>query len=459
MINISIASRFKHAWSAFRNQNGTQISKQAADIGPGFYRRPDRPNISMRTERTIVNAIYNRIAVDVSQIKIYEALVDENDNALAKVSSGLTECLTVSANIDESGPSFIKDAVLSMFDEGVVALVPTSASRDPRYNDSYDIYEMRVAKVVQWYPQDVQVHVYNQNTGQYADLTLPKSCTYIIENPFYQVMNQPNGVAKRLIRKLSLLDMIDERTNSGKMDLIIQLPYVIKTEARQQQAERRREQIEQQLNESKYGIAYTDGTERIIQLNRPIENNLQSQIEYLTNQLYSQLGITQEILNGTANEQVMLNYYYHTIDPVVSAITEEITRKYLTKTARTRGHAIVYFRDPFKLVPVNNIAEIADKFTRNEILTSNEIRSIVGFAPSDQASANVLRNKNLNQTPEQIAMEQEQFGGEIPYEEELSPEEELPPEEEIQVEDEDVIEDYSNPELDKDLEKFLNQFK
>lgn len=449
-MTISITSRFKHAWSAFRNQNEI---KNTSDSGPGYYRRPDRPNISLRTERTIVNAIYNRIAVDVSQIKIYEAIVDENDNALSKVPSGLTECLTVSANIDESGPSFIKDAVLSMFDEGVVALVPTSASRDPRYNDSYDIYEMRVAKVVQWYPQDVQVHVYNQNTGQYADLILPKSCTYIIENPFYQVMNQPNGVAKRLIRKLSLLDMIDERTNSGKMDLIIQLPYVIKTEARQQQAERRREQIEQQLNESKYGIAYTDGTERIIQLNRPIENNLQSQIEYLTNQLYSQLGITQEILNGTANEQVMLNYYYHTIDPVVSAITEEITRKYLTKTARTRGHAIVYFRDPFKLVPVNNIAEIADKFTRNEILTSNEIRSIVGFAPSDQASANVLRNKNLNQTPEQIAMEQEQFGGGMPYEEEL------PPEEEIQVEDEDVIEDYSNPELDKDLENFLNQFK
>lgn len=378
--------------------------------GPGYYRRPDRTVLSRPNERTIINSIYNRIAVDVAQIKIYEGLIDENDNVKEKVNSGLTECLTVSANLDETGPAFIKDVVLSMFDEGTVAIVPTSASADPRYNDSYDVYEMRVAKIVQWFPKDVQVHVYNEETGQYADLTLPKKSVYIIENPFYSIMNQNNSVAKRLIRKLSLLDMADERTNSGKMDLIIQLPYVIKSETRRQQAEARRKDIEQQLNDSHYGVAYTDGTERVIQLNRPVENNLQAQIEYLTTQLYAQLGITQSILDGTADEKTMLNYYNHTIDPIVSTITEEITRKYLTKTARTRGHAIVYFRDPFKLVPVEQIAEIADKFTRNEILTSNELRSIVGFSPSDQPNANVLRNKNLNQTPEQIEAENAQFG-------------------------------------------------
>lgn len=380
-------------------------------MGPGYYSRPGKPTVSRVNERTIINSIYNRIAVDVSQIKIYEALIDENGNAIQKVKSGLTECLEISANIDESGTSFVKNAVLSMFDEGVIALVPTLASSDPRFTDSYDVYEMRVAKIIQWYPQYVQVHIYNDSTGQFADLTLPKKSVYIIENPFYSIMNQHNSVAKRLIRKLALLDMTDERTNSGKLDLIIQLPYVIKTEAREKQAEKRRTDIENQLNNSKYGIAYTDGTERVIQLNRSIENNLQAQIEYLTTQLYAQLGINQAILDGTADETTMLNYYNHTIDPVVSAIAEEITRKYLTKTARTRGHSIVYFRDPFKLVPVNNIAEIADKFTRNEILTSNEVRSIVGFTPSDQASANVLRNKNLNQTPEQYEAEKEQFGG------------------------------------------------
>ncbi len=407
MISISITSRFKNAWSAFKNQN---MPPPVSYSGPGYYRRPDRPTVSMPTERTIVNSIYNRIAVDVSQIKIYEAIIDENENVKEKVLSGFTECLTISANLDETGPAFIKDIVLSMFDEGNIAIVPTAASADPRYTDSYDVYEMRVAKIIQWFPKDVQVNIYNEEIGQFVNLTLPKKSVYIIENPFYQIMNQPNSVSKRLIRKLSLLDMADERTNSGKMDLIIQLPYVIKSETRKAQAEARRQDIEKQLNDSHYGVAYTDGTERVIQLNRPVENNLQSQIEYLTAQLMSQLGITQSILDGTADEKTMLNYYNHTIDPIVSAIAEEFTRKYLTKTARTRGHSIVYYRDPFKLVPVEQIAEIADKFTRNEILTSNEVRSIVGFTPSDQPNANVLRNKNLNQTPEQIEAENAQFG-------------------------------------------------
>lgn len=371
--------------------------------------RPDRTVLSRSNERTILNSIYNRIAVDVSAIQIYEGIKDKNGNIKKRVDSGLTNALTISANIDESGPMFISDVVLSMFDEGVIAIVPFECSEDPRYTDSYDIYQMRVAKIKQWFPKDVQVEIYNQDTGKFETIMFPKKATFIIENPFYSIMNQPNSVAKRLGRKLSLLDLADEKASSGKLDLIIQLPYVIKSESRREQAEKRRKDIEEQLRNSAYGVAYTDGTERVIQLNRPVENNLQSHIEYLTNQLYAQLGFSQEILNGTANEQTMLNYYNHTVEPIVSAIADEFIRKYLTKTARTQGHTITYFRDPFKLVPVNNIADIADKFTRNEILTSNEVRSIIGFTPSEQSSADVLRNKNLNQTPEALAAEQEEM--------------------------------------------------
>lgn len=403
---VSIGSRLSHAWNAFVSNNRNTVNY--VDVGPGNSYRPDRTILSRGNERTIINSIYTRIAVDVSQIQIFESRLDDNGNVKEKIDSGLTNALTVEANIDQTGRNLIQDMVLSMFDEGVIAVVPVDTTIDPEKSDSYDIKTLRVGKILQWYPEHIQVRLYNDRIGQKQDIILQKKYVAILENPFYSIMNEPNSTLKRLVRKLALLDRIDEQSGSGKMDLIIQLPYTIKSDARRAQAEARRKDIEMQLSNSKYGIAYTDGTEKITQLNRSLDNNLQGQIEYLTSTLYNQLGLTQSIFDGTANEQTMLNYYNHTIEPIMSAIADEFKRKFLTKTARTQKRSVSFIRDPFKLVPVNNLAEIADKFTRNEILSSNEIRSIIGFAPSDQPSADVLRNKNLNQNTEELKSEQKE---------------------------------------------------
>jgi hypothetical protein len=354
-------------------------------------------------ERSIITAIYNRIAMDVAANKIEHAKLDDNARYVETVKDGLNNCLSLEANLDQTSRAFIQDAVLSMFDEGCIAIVPIDTSIDPNKSASFDIQSMRVGKITQWYPEHVRVQVYNEKRGVKEELTVPKRMVSIIENPFYAVMNEANSTLQRLIRKLNILDAIDEQSGAGKLDLIIQLPYVIKSTARQEQAEARRKQIETQLAGSKYGIAYTDGTERITQLNRPVENNLMSQIEYLMNTLYSQLGITPEILNGTADEKTMLNYNNRTIEPILAALVDEMKRKFLTKTARTQGHSIIFSSEPFKLVPINNIAEIADKFTRNEILSPNEIRSIIGFKPVADQQADELRNRNLNQNAEEVA--------------------------------------------------------
>lgn len=369
----------------------------AQDLGPSYYYRPDRPRFTRGNERSIVTSVYNRIALDVSAISIQHVRLDENGRFLSTIDSDLNKCLTLDANIDQTGRAFLQDAVMSMLDEGCVALVPVETDVDPNDTDSYKIFSIRTGKIVEWRPQHVKVRVYDERTGRKEDITISKSSVAIVENPLYAVINEPNSTMQRLIRKLSLLDVTDEQTASGKLDLIIQLPYIIKTEARRQQAEQRRKDIEMQLAGSKYGIAYTDGTEHITQLNRSVENNLMKQVEYLTSMLYSQLGITQTILDGTADEKTMLNYYTRTIEPIVSAIVDEMKRKFLTKTARTQRQSIEFFRDPFKLVPVNNIAEIADKFTRNEIMTSNEIRQIVGMKPSDDPKADELINSNISQ--------------------------------------------------------------
>ena len=357
-------------------------------------------------ERSIVTSVYNRIALDAASIDIMHVQLDKDDRFESVRDSALNECLTRNANIDQTGRAFIQDVVMSMLDEGCVAIVPVDTTFNPDITNSYDINTMRTAKIVEWYPAHVKVNLYNDRTGRKEDLILPKKTVAIIENPLYAVINEPNSTMQRLIRKLNLLDVIDEQSGSGKLDLIIQLPYVIKTDARRQQAEQRRKDIEMQLSGSKYGIAYTDGTERITQLNRSVDNNLMKQIEYLTSMLYSQLGITQAILDGSADDKTMLNYYNRTIEPIVSAIVDEIQRKFLTKTAITQKQAIAYFRDPFRLVPVNEIAEIADKFTRNEIMTSNEIRQIVGMKPSKDPNADELRNKNLSQSNEMIKEKQ-----------------------------------------------------
>ena len=346
--------------------------------------------------------MYNRIALDTASIDIFHARLDEDGRFTEQIKSGLNECLTLSANIDQTGKAFLQDVVMSMMDEGAVAIVPVDTSIDPSVSGSFDIHSLRTAKIVEWYPAFVKVELYNDKTGLKEQITLPKNSVAIIENPLYAVINEPNSTMQRLIRKLNILDVIDEQSGSGKLDLIIQLPYVIKSEARRQQAETRRKDIEMQLAGSKYGVAYTDGTEKITQLNRPVENNLMKQIEYLTNMLYSQLGITQSILDGSANEKTMLNYYNRTIEPIITAIVDEMKRKFLTKTARTQGQSIVYFRNPFKLVPVTEIAEISDKLTRNEIASSNEIRQIIGWKPSDDPAADELRNKNLNQSTDEI---------------------------------------------------------
>lgn len=400
----SFTSRLKHAWNVFRSRDPTA---EFMDAGTSYYNRPDRPRFTRGNERSITTSVLNRIALDASAIDILHVRLDKNGRFLEEINSGLNNCLKLSANADQTGRAFKQDVVMSMLDEGCVAIVPTDTTMNPKATDSYDIETMRVGKIIQWRPQHVQVRLYNEQTGKKEELWLPKKMVAIVENPLYAVMNEPNSTMQRLIHKLGLLDITDEQTASGKLDLIIQLPYVIKTDARRQQAENRRKDIEMQLAGSKYGIAYTDGTEKITQLNRSLENNLMKQVEYLTNQLYSQLGITQTILDGTADEKTMLNYYSRTIEPIVSAIADEMKRKFLTKTARTQNQSIEFFRNPFKLVPVNDIAEIADKFTRNEIMTSNEIRQIVGMKPSDDPKADELRNSNIAETKEDPGMYKE----------------------------------------------------
>ena len=401
---MKFTDRIKHGWNAFLNRDPTYNYRDLG--GPSYGYRPDRMRFTRGNERSIVTSVYNRIALDAASIDIMHVQLDKDDRFESVRDSALNECLTRNANIDQTGRAFIQDVVMSMLDEGCVAIVPVDTTFNPDVTNSYDINTMRTAKIVEWYPAHVKVNLYNDRTGRKEDLILPKKTVAIIENPLYAVINEPNSTMQRLIRKLNLLDVIDEQSGSGKLDLIIQLPYVIKTDARRQQAEQRRKDIEMQLSGSKYGIAYTDGTERITQLNRSVDNNLMKQIEYLTSMLYSQLGITQAILDGSADDKTMLNYYNRTIEPIVSAIVDEIQRKFLTKTAITQKQAILYFRDPFRLVPVNEIAEIADKFTRNEIMTSNEIRQIVGMKPSKDPNADELRNKNLSQSNEMIKEEQ-----------------------------------------------------
>lgn len=391
----SFTSRLKHAWNAFFNKDPTDYYK---NVGTSYTYRPDRPRLTRGNERSIVTSVYNRIGLDASSVSIQHVRLDENNRFLSVIDSGLNNCLTVEANLDQTGRAFIQDIVMSMLDEGSVAIVPVDTTFNPEITGSYDILSMRTGQILEWYPSHVKVRVYNEKTGRKEDIVVPKNTIGIVENPLYAVINEPNSTMQRLIRKLNLLDVVDEQSSSGKLDLIIQLPYVIKTEARRQQAENRRKDIENQLAGSKYGIAYTDGTERITQLNRSVENNLMKQIEYLTSMLYSQLGITQSILDGTADDKTMLNYYNRTIEPILSAIVDEMKRKFLTKTARSQLQSILFFRDPFKLVPVNEISEIADKFTRNEIMTSNEIRQIIGMKPSDDPKADELRNKNLSQS-------------------------------------------------------------
>lgn len=393
----TIGSRFKNAWNAFFNRDPTPIFDNS---GNSSSYRPDRYRPTRGNERSIITAINNRIAIDVAAIPIRHIRLDEDGGYLNTIESGLNNCLNLEANIDQTGRAFLQDVVLSMLDEGCVALVPTVTDVNPDYTDSYDIYEIRTGKITEWYPKQVKVEVYNDNSGRKQQILRPKRKVAIIENPMYSVMNEPNSTMQRLIRKLKLLDAVDEQSSSGKLDLIIQLPYVVKTETRRQQAENRRKEIEDQLTGSKYGIAYTDGTERITQLNRAVENNLLKQVEYLTSMLFSQLGITQTILDGTADEKTILNYRNRIIEPILSAIVDAMKVRFITKTARTQGQSISFFMEPFKLVPVSEIAEIADKFTRNEIMTSNEIRQIVGMKPSRAPQADELRNKNLNRSDE-----------------------------------------------------------
>ena len=398
-----LLTRFQNAWNVFRGRDPSKTLPSPTTYYYGGYSyRPDRNRLTFGNERSIVSSIYNRIAIDVAEVNICHVRVDENGQFTETIQSPLNNCLTLDANLDQTGKALMRDLVLSMFDEGCVAVVPVDTRGNPYSSNSYDILSMRVGKIIQWFPHQVKVELYNENNGKKEQLLLDKKSVAIIENPLYAVINEPNSVLKRLIRKLNLLDAVDEQSSAGKLDLIIQLPYTIKSEARKAQAEQRRADIEAQLAGSKYGIAYADATEHITQLNRPVENNLMNQIQYLTSMLYGQLGLTEEIFNETANEQTMLNYYNTTIEPILSAITDEFKRKFLTPTARTQGQSIEFFRDPFKLVPINNIAEIADKFTRNEILTSNEIRGIIGFKPSSDPKANKLINSNLNQSDAEI---------------------------------------------------------
>ena len=390
-MEINIGSRLKHAWNAFLNRDppGSRY------YGGGYSYRPDRMRFSRGSERTIINAIYNRIALDAASITINHVKLDENNRFDSIIDSGLNYCLNTEANADQTGRGLIQDIVMTFLEEGVAAVVPEKTNFDPRYSNSYEIYSMRVGVPVEWYPNHVRVRLFNELTGQKEEITFPKKMVALIENPFYAVMNAPNSTMQQLVRKLALLDVVDEQAGSGKLDMIIQLPYVIKSQARRDQAEQRRAEIEKQLSGSKYGIAYTDGTERIVQLNRSLENNILKSIEYLTNMVYSQLGVTQEILNGTADEKTMNNYMNRIIEPVISAIADEFKRKFLTKTARTQGQSIMFFRDPFRLAPVSMIAEMADKFTRNEIMTPNEFRQVIGMKPSKDPKSDQLANRNI----------------------------------------------------------------
>lgn len=392
-MEISVGSRFKNAWNAFLNRDPTLGFR---DIGSGYSYRPDRFRLTRGNERSIVTSVYNRIALDVAAIDIRHVKLDDEGRFCSVVDSTLNNCLSVEANLDQTGRAFVQDAVMSMMDEGCIAIVPVDTDDDPDDTTGYKILSMRVGRIRDWYPKHVRVELYNENTGRKQDIIVPKETVAIVENPLYAVINEPNSTMQRLIRKLNLLDAVDEQSSSGKLDLIIQLPYVIKSEARRKQAEQRRSDIEKQLSGSKYGIAYTDGTEKITQLNRSLENNLMKQIEYLTSMLYSQLGITKSILDGTADDKTMLNYYNRTIEPIIAAIVDEMKRKFLTKTARSQNKSIKFFRDPFKLVPVADLAEISDKFTRNEIATSNEMRQVIGWKPSDDPKADELRNSNLS---------------------------------------------------------------
>lgn len=395
-MQISVGSRVKHAWNAFLNRDPT-IGSFGSSMGYIGGHRPDRFRFGIGNERSIVASIYNQIAIDISSISFRHAQLDENERYTATIYSDLNECLTLSTNVDQTARAFIQDLVMSMFDEGCVAIVPVDTTSKRTISEVFDVQSMRVGKVTSWFPQHVRVELYNEQTGRREEITLPKETVCIIENPLYAVMNEPNSTLKRLIRKLNLLDAVDEQSGSGKLDMIIQFPFVIKTEAMRLKAEERRANMENQLKDSKYGIAYTDGTEKVTQLNRPAENNLMGQITYLTSMLYSQLGMTESIFNGTADEGTMLNYFNRTIEPICSAICGAMKWKFLTKTARSQRQSIVFFRDPFKLVPAKDLAEIADKFTRNEILSSNDVRGIIGYKPSNDPKADELRNKNLNQ--------------------------------------------------------------
>ena len=391
---MGIKDRLQHAWNAFANKDPTYGSYGGYG---GYSYRPDRPRFSRGNERSIVTAVLNKISIDCAAINIEHVRLDDNNRFVEVMNTGLNKCLTLEANIDQTGRAFIQDAVMSLMDEGCIAIVPVETTLNPNISGGFDITNMRVGKVLEWYPDKVSIRVYNEKTGQKQDIVMPKNTVSIVENPLYAVMNEPNSTMQRLIRKLNILDAIDEQSGSGKLDLIIQLPYLVRSQQRRQQAEERRKAIEDQLSNSKYGVAYTDGTEHVTQLNRSVENNLMSQIEYLTSMLYSQLGITQSVMDGTADDKTMLNYYNRTIEPILSAIVDEMKRKFLTKSARSQKQSIVFFRDPFRLVPVADLAEIADKMTRNEIMSSNEIRQIVGMKPSDDPKADELRNKNLSE--------------------------------------------------------------
>lgn len=401
---MGIVDRLQHGWNAFMNKDPTQSHYSS---GHSYYYRPDRPRFSRGNERSIIIAAFNRIALDAAAVDLKHVKLDENGKYINDVKSGLNECLTLSANLDQTARSFKQDVVMSLFDEGCVALVPVDATLNPKETGSYDVQSLRTGKILEWFPKDVKVRLYNERNGRHEEVILPKSMVGIVENPLYAVVNEPNSTVQRLIRKLNILDAIDEQSGSGKLDLIIQLPYVIKSKARQNQAEERRQNIEKQLSGSKYGIAYTDGTERVTQLNRPVENNLLKQIEYLTNLAYSQMGITTSVMDGTADEKTMLNYMSRSVEPIVSAIVDEMKRKFITKTARSQGQSILMFRDPFKLVPVGEIAEIADKFTRNEIASSNEMRQVIGWKPSSDPRADELRNKNINQNESSLSQRSE----------------------------------------------------
>ena len=399
-MEMNIGSRLKHAWNAFLNRDppGSRY------YGGGYSYRPDRMRFSRGSERTIINAIYNRIALDAASITINHVKLNENNRFDSIIDSGLNYCLNTEANADQTGRGLIQDIVMTFLEEGVAAVVPEKTNFDPRYSNSYEIYSMRVGVPVEWYPNHVRVRMFNELTGQKEEITFPKKMVALIENPFYAVMNAPNSTMQQLVRKLALLDVVDEQAGSGKLDMIIQLPYVIKSQARRDQAEQRRAEIEKQLSGSKYGIAYTDGTERIVQLNRSLENNILKSIEYLTNMVYSQLGVTQEILNGTADEKTMNNYMNRIIEPVISAIADEFKRKFLTKTARTQGQSIMFFRDPFRLAPVSMIAEMADKFTRNEIMTPNEFRQVIGMKPSKDPKSDQLANRTIASADKKMPM-------------------------------------------------------